>query len=92
MKSKIISVFVVFISVHAIAQEKEPGIKTLGKAIVDKFPTTRTFDLQYEQLGPSNYDSELFGNKLERGRVENHSRFKAPLICHFMLQNQSVLF
>jgi hypothetical protein len=83
MKSKIISVFVVFISVHAIAQEKEPGIKALGKAIVDKFPTTRTFDLQYEQLGPSNYDSELFGNKLERGRVENHSRFKAAFNLPF---------
>lgn len=83
MKSKIISVLVVFISVHAVSQEKEPGMKTLGKAIVDKFPTTRTFDLQYEQLGPSNYDSELFGNKFERGRVENHSRFKAAFNLPF---------
>lgn len=83
MKSKIISVLVVFISVHAVSQEKEPGVKTLGKAIVDKFPTTRTFDLQYEQLGPSNYDSELFGNKFERGRVENHSRFKAAFNLPF---------
>lgn len=83
MKSKIISVLVVFISVHAVSQEKEPGMKTLGKAIVDKFPTTRTFDVQYEQLGPSNYDSELFGNKFERGRVENHSRFKAAFNLPF---------
>lgn len=83
MKSKIISVLVVFISVHAVSQEKEPDMKTLGKAIVDKFPTTRTFDLQYEQLGPSNYDSELFGNKFERGRVENHSRFKAAFNLPF---------
>lgn len=83
MKSKIISVLVVFISVHAVSQEKEPGMKTLGKAIVDKFPTTRTFDVQYEQLGSSNYDSELFGNKFERGRVENHSRFKAAFNLPF---------
>lgn len=83
MKSKIISVLVVFISLKAVGQEKEPGMKTLGKAIVDKFPTTRTFDVQYEQLGPSNYDSELFGNKFERGRVESHSRFKAAFNLPF---------
>jgi len=83
MKSKIISTLVVFVSLHTMAQEKEPGLKTLGKAIVDKFPTTRTFDVQYEQLGPSNYDSELFGNKLERGRIENHNRFKAAFNLPF---------
>lgn len=83
MKSKIISVLVVFISLKGMAQEKEPGMKTLGKAIVDKFPTTRTFDVQYEQLGPSNYDSEMFGNKFERGRVESHSRFKAAFNLPF---------
>lgn len=77
MRSKMIFLVVVFTSLQTAAQEKEPGMKTLGKAIVDKFPTTRTFDVQYEQLGPTNYDSELFGNKFERGRIESHNRFKA---------------
>ena len=83
MKSRIISAIIVFTSLHTMAQEKEPGIKTFGKAIVDKFPTTRTFDVQYEQLGPTNYDSELFGNKLERGRIESHNRFKAAFNLPF---------
>lgn len=83
MKAKIISVLVVFISLKAMAQEKEPGMKTLGKAIVDKFPTTRTFDVQYEQLAPSNYNSEMFGNKFESGRIESHSRFKAAFNLPF---------
>lgn len=83
MKSKIISLLVVCTSLQAMAQEKEPGMKTLGKALVDKFPTTRTFDVQYEQLGPSNYDSELFGNNLEKGRIESHNRFKAAFNLPF---------
>lgn len=83
MKTKIISLIVVFTSLQTMAQEKEPGMKTLGKAIVDKFPTTRTFDVQYEQLGPTNYDSELFGNKFERGRIESHNRFKAAFNLPF---------
>jgi len=83
MKSRIISLIVVFTSLQAVAQEKEPAIKTFGKAVVDKFPTTRTFDVQYEQLGPSTYDSELFGNKFERGNIESHSRFKAAFNMPF---------
>ncbi|MEL1253147.1 hypothetical protein AAEO57_05135 [Flavobacterium sp. DGU38] len=83
MKSKIISLIVVFTSLQTIAQEKEPDMKTFGKAIIDKFPSTRTFDIQYEQLGPSNYNSELLGNRFERGRIENHSRFKAAFNLPF---------
>ncbi|MFB9078934.1 DUF6268 family outer membrane beta-barrel protein [Flavobacterium procerum] len=83
MKSKIISVLVVFISLKAVSQEKEPGVKTFAKAVVDKFPNTRTFDVQYEELGPSNYDSEFLGNKYERGRIENHNRFKAAFNMPF---------
>jgi len=83
MKSKIISLIVVFTSLQTIAQQKEPDMKTFGKAIIDKFPSTRTFDIQYEQLGPSNYNSELLGNKFERGRIENHSRFKVAFNLPF---------
>lgn len=83
MKSRIISTLLIFTSLQSIAQEKEPGMKTFGKTIVDKFPTTRTFDVQYEQLGPSNYDSDLFGNNFERGRIESHNRFKAAFNMPF---------
>jgi hypothetical protein len=70
-----------------MAQEKEPGMRTFGKAVTDKFPTTRTFDVQYEQLGPTNYDSELFGNDFERGRVESHSRLKVAFNMPFYVSD-----
>ncbi|WP_286968915.1 DUF6268 family outer membrane beta-barrel protein [Flavobacterium sp. UBA4854] len=83
MKSKIMSFVFVFSTLQIIAQEKEPGVKTFAKAVVDKFPNTRTFDVQYEALGPSNYDSRLFGNKYEKGRIEDHNRFKAAFNLPF---------
>ncbi|KUJ62295.1 hypothetical protein AR687_08855 [Flavobacteriaceae bacterium CRH] len=83
MRKKIISVLFVCTSLHVMAQEKEPAIKTFGKAVTEKFPTTRTFDVQYEQLGPTNYDSELFGNDFERGRIESHNRLKVAFNMPF---------
>ncbi|TDO77799.1 hypothetical protein EV143_10331 [Flavobacterium chryseum] len=83
MKARIISVLFVCTSLQTMAQEKEPGMKTFGKAVTDKFPTTRTFDVQYEQLGSTNYDSELFGNDFERGRIESHNRLKVAFNMPF---------
>lgn len=83
MRKKIISVLFVCNSLHIMAQEKEPAMKTLGKAVVEKFPTTRTFDVQYEQLGPSDYNAKLFGNRFEKGRIENHNRVKAAFNMPF---------
>ena len=66
MRTKIISVLFVCTSLQTMAQEKTT-IKAFGKAVTDKFPTTRTFDVQYEELGPTNFDSTLFGEPLEKG-------------------------
>lgn len=75
MRTKIISVLFVCTSLQTMAQEKTT-IKAFGKAVTDKFPTTRTFDVQYEELGPTNFDSTLFGEPLEKGRIDNHNRLK----------------
>ncbi|WP_456314747.1 DUF6268 family outer membrane beta-barrel protein [Pseudomonas shirazensis] len=87
MRKKIISVLFVCTSLHTMAQEKEPGMKTFGKAVTEKFPTTRTFDLQYEQLGSTNYDSQLFGNDFEKGKIESHSRLKAAFNMPFYVSD-----
>ncbi|TPG35367.1 hypothetical protein [Flavobacterium pectinovorum] len=84
MKTQIICALVVFASMRTIAQEKETPIKTVAKAVTDKFPTTRILDLQYEQLGPTNFDSKLFGERFERGRIESHNRFKAAINVPFL--------
>jgi hypothetical protein len=66
-----------------LSQEKEAPIKTVVKEVTDKFPTTRIFDVQYEQLGPSNFDSKLLGDRFERGRIESHNRLKASINIPF---------
>lgn len=83
MRTKIIFVLFVCTSLQAVAQEKEAGMKVLGKEVTDKFPTTRIFDVQYEQLGPTNFDSELFGNRFERGRIESQNRLKVAFNMPF---------
>lgn len=83
MKAKIICVLLVCVSTRSIAQEKQTPIKTVVKEVTDKFPTTRIFDVQYEQVGPTNYNSELFGNRFERGRIESHNRLKASFNMPF---------
>lgn len=76
MKVKIISLVLICTSMQLFSQEEESNIKTFGKAITDKFPTTRTFDVQYEQLGATNFESKLFDETLAEGRVYDHNRLK----------------
>lgn len=76
MKVKIISALLIGTSLQLLAQDKETTMKTFGKAITDKFPTTRIFDVQYEQLAATNFDSKLFDETLAEGSVYEHNRLK----------------
>ena len=73
-------------SIQILAQEKT-SMKSFGKSVTDKFPTTRTFDVQYEQLGATNFDSKLFGEPLEKGRIDNHNRLKFAFNMPFYVSN-----
>lgn len=66
MKAKIVCVLLVCASLKTLAQEKDTPAKTVVKVVTDKFPTTRILDVQYEQLGPSNFDSKLLVIVLKR--------------------------
>lgn len=83
MKTKIICVLFICASIRTVAQEKEAPMQTVVKAVTDKFPTTRILDVQYEQLGPTNYDSKLFGDRFEKGRIESHNRLKVAINVPF---------
>ncbi|KIO52918.1 hypothetical protein [Flavobacterium hibernum] len=83
MKAKIVCVLLVCVSLKTIAQEKDTPAKTVVKVITDKFPTTRILDVQYEQLGPSNFDSKLFGDRFEKGRIDSHDRLKVAINVPF---------
>lgn len=76
MKLKKVFLSFLFISAGALAQENETTMKSVGKTLVSKFPTVRTFDFQYEHLGPTQFDSKFMNNNLETGKIENHDRIK----------------
>lgn len=83
MKTKIFYVLFICASIRTMAQEKDAPMKAVVKAVTDKFPTTRILDVQYEQLGPTNFDSKLFGNRFERGRIDTHNRLKVAINVPF---------
>lgn len=62
------------------AQTQSDSIKKrAGKAITNKFPTTRFLDLQYEQFSETDYDSEYKRKDLEEGTIKSQRRFKAAM-------------
>lgn len=49
---------------------------SVRKLIADKFPRTRTFDLQYRAYAPSDFDSELDDKPYVKGRITDHQQWK----------------
>lgn len=72
---------------------KAQSIDTLKKEvraqIVDKFPSRRNFDFQYEQLGSGSYTPEFRDGSTEQGRITNHYRFNAAV--NFLLYKNGPL-
>ena len=85
MKKKICFLFLCT-SIQILAQEKT-SMKTFGKSVTDKFPTTRIFDIQYEQLGATEFNSKLLGEKFEQGRIDDHNRLKIAFNLPFYVSN-----
>lgn len=83
MKAKIICVLLVCASLKSLAQEKEAPMKTVVKAVTDKFPATRILDVQYEELGPTDFNSKLFGDRFEKGKIDRHNRLKVAINVPF---------
>jgi len=64
------------ITILPAAAQNDSIPKENGKVITSKFPTTRVFDVQYNQLGPADYTTKAFGNEQEKAKVNNHYRFR----------------
>lgn len=58
----------------ATAQEESTVKENATKAFTNRFPTTRLFDVQYQQYLPTDFDSELFDIPYEKGEIKNHNR------------------
>lgn len=89
MKVTLVTLLIFCSSIPLLAQEKDTSIKTFGKAVTDKFPTTRTFDFQYEQLGATEFDSKLFDEDLGKGTVKEHNRAKFAVNLPFYKSENS---
>lgn len=76
MKRIIYITVLLLTSLQVISQEENPTMKGFIIGVKKNFPITRTFDLQYDQFGPANYDSKLFGQDHEKGRFDSHNRLK----------------
>lgn len=50
-----------------------------GEEIRDKFPTTRFFDLQYEQVLPTDYEKKMDGYVFEKGKLQNQQRLRVAM-------------
>ncbi|MEZ4786655.1 MAG: hypothetical protein R2790_01930 [Flavobacterium haoranii] len=73
----IFSILTCFFFLFAKGQENKELKENVQSAINNRFPTTRMFDLKFENYLPTDFDSELFDNPFEKGEIKNHSRFSA---------------
>ena len=71
------SVLMCFIYIFANGQENQEIKEKAQTTITDKFPSTRIFDIKFENYLPTDYDSELFDDPFEKGEIKNHYRFSA---------------
>ncbi|MDR6967406.1 hypothetical protein J2X31_001417 [Flavobacterium arsenatis] len=66
-----------FLCHFANGQENQTIKENATKAVTNRFPSTRLFDLQYQHYLPTDFDSELFDAPFEKGEIQNHYRFSA---------------
>ncbi len=58
----------------ANAQHTQKLKEEVKATLTERFPSTRFFDIQYQQYLPTDFDSELFDNAFEKGEIKNHYR------------------
>lgn len=63
-----------FLCLFANAQEESTIKEKALQEITNRFPSTRLFDVQYQQYLPTDFDSELFDIPFEKGEIKNHNR------------------
>lgn len=75
MKRTICMLSSVFFCLFLNAQDTGELRKKVQQEVKDKFPETRTFDFQFSQYLPTDFDSELYDQDFQEGEIKSHSRF-----------------
>lgn len=75
-----ITALIGFLCLGANAQDATQKLNdSINRVLADKFPRTRTFDLQYRYYLPSDYETELYGRDYVKGQMTNHQQWKAAV-------------
>lgn len=80
MKLKFLLLTAFICTITNAQEEKEEDQKlkeNTRKAVTNRFPSARLFDVQYQHYLPTDFDSELFDAPSEEGEIKNHYRFSA---------------
>lgn len=62
---------------HANAQVSDTIKKKVEAAITNRFPITRTLDMQFQHYLPADYETEFFGHNFRKGEITNHYKMSA---------------
>ena len=87
MKLKL-SVLANFLFFFASSQETQEIKQKTQAAITNRFPSTRMFDMRFEQYLPTDFDSELFDAPFEKGTIQNHYRFSTSINLPVIIRNR----
>lgn len=72
-----LSFFALALLCHFVNAQDTAIFKERAMALItDKFPVTRTFDIQYQQYLPGNFDSELYDQHFSKAQIQTHYRLK----------------
>lgn len=84
MKKTICLFSSVFFCLFLSAQENDDIKKNMQAELADKFPATRTIDIQFLQYLPSDFDTELLNEEYQKGEIKSYSKLRlginVPLI------------
>lgn len=75
-KSAIYCTLILFTTSISFAQTKDSISEKVSAYVADKFPTTRAFNIEYNQSAPYQYSSKLSGINLPENKIENLYQIK----------------
>jgi len=76
IKLAIYCAFIFSVTSISFAQKKDSLSDKVTAYVADKFPATRVFNVEYNQISPYQYSSKLLGTNLPENKVENLYQIK----------------
>jgi hypothetical protein len=91
MKNLLLIVGILILSKATYAQTQDSVSKKVVAYVADKFPSKRTFNAEFTQLGSYNFSSTLRGTALPDGKVSNMTQAAASANINFIQTRSWIL-